>query len=113
MPIDKDFRERWKKDSTHRGHAVWHSDRGGSEEIHGDIVAIHINSCTGCMKCIRACPVNLLEPWASHLGLVVDPVREADCIECLACELVCPTDAIDIRRQDGSEDTLDSLLRGE
>jgi NAD-dependent dihydropyrimidine dehydrogenase PreA subunit len=43
---------------------------------------------------------------------VVEPVREADCILCLVCEIVCPVQAIIIERKGGSEDTLQSLLQG-
>jgi NAD-dependent dihydropyrimidine dehydrogenase PreA subunit len=43
---------------------------------------------------------------------VVDPIREADCILCLVCEIVCPVQAIIIEREGGSEDTLQSLLQG-
>jgi len=43
---------------------------------------------------------------------VADPIREADCILCLVCEIVCPVKAIYIERKGGSEDTLQSLLQG-
>ncbi|MHA2361455.1 MAG: 4Fe-4S binding protein [Candidatus Thorarchaeota archaeon] len=42
----------------------------------------------------------------------MDPSQEDACILCLVCELVCPTDAISIEREGGSQDTLDALLRG-
>jgi NAD-dependent dihydropyrimidine dehydrogenase PreA subunit len=59
------------------------------------------------------CPVDVFVAWISEDGDdVVDPILDAECILCLACELVCPTEAIHIDRQSGSQDTLDSLLRG-
>ena len=66
------------------------------------------------MKCIEACPTNVFSPWTDEEdNEVVDPIRESECIYCLVCELVCPTDAISITREPGSQDTLESLLRDE
>jgi NAD-dependent dihydropyrimidine dehydrogenase PreA subunit len=56
--------------------------------------------------------VDVFVSWISETDDdVVDPILDAECILCLACELVCPTEAIHIERQPGSQDTLDSLLR--
>ncbi len=80
--------------------------------IHGSTVGVHIESCVGCMNCIDACPTNVFTPWTTPSGAtVVDPVRGKDCILCFACELVCAPNAIDISREGGSQETLDSLLR--
>ncbi|MGY5874297.1 MAG: 4Fe-4S binding protein [Candidatus Thorarchaeota archaeon] len=106
MPISKDYREHWSIIDQHNGHDVWAHD-DSSDVIHGTVVGIHLASCTGCMKCITACPTRVIVPLEQGL---VDPLREEDCILCLACELVCPTDAIHIQRSGGSKDTLDSLL---
>ncbi|MFX0054950.1 MAG: ferredoxin family protein [Promethearchaeota archaeon] len=112
MPIDKTFRTTWSIIDSHEGHPVWSNDKRAGR-IHGDIAGVHFESCTGCMKCVIACPVDVFTAWVSDDGDdVVDPVLDAECILCLACELVCPTDAIHIRRDPGSQDTLDSLLRG-
>ncbi|MHA2066401.1 MAG: 4Fe-4S dicluster domain-containing protein [Candidatus Thorarchaeota archaeon] len=113
VPIDRKYRSSWSVIETHEGHSVWSKKDGRSGTIHGNIVGLHIESCIGCMKCVTSCPVNVFVSWISEDGAeVVDPILDADCILCLACELVCPTEAIHIDRQSGSQDTLDSLLRG-
>ncbi|TXT53854.1 MAG: Zinc-containing ferredoxin-2 [Candidatus Thorarchaeota archaeon] len=112
MPIDKTFRDHWKRSGNHVGHPIWTSP-DGLEIIHGMIVGVHLQSCTGCMKCIPACPTKVFSVWLSSAGeRLADPVREDQCILCLVCEVVCPTNAIHIKRSSGSNDTLDSLLRG-
>jgi NAD-dependent dihydropyrimidine dehydrogenase PreA subunit len=112
VPIDKTFRTTWSIIDSHEGHPVWSKDERAGQ-IHGDIAGVHFESCIGCMKCVAACPVDVFAAWISENGEdVVDPILDAECILCLACELVCPTDAIHIRRDPGSQDTLDSLLRG-
>jgi NAD-dependent dihydropyrimidine dehydrogenase PreA subunit len=64
------------------------------------------------MKCIEACPVNVFSTFIDeHDREVVDPLQESECIICLLCELVCPTDAISVKRYGGSQETMDSLLR--
>ncbi|MHA2118495.1 MAG: 4Fe-4S dicluster domain-containing protein [Candidatus Thorarchaeota archaeon] len=113
MPIDRNFRTTWSIINSHEGHPVWskNDEKGGM--IHGEVVGLHVESCIGCMKCITTCPVDVFVAWISEDGVdVVDPILDAECILCLACELVCPTEAIHIDRQPGSQDTLDSLLRG-
>jgi NAD-dependent dihydropyrimidine dehydrogenase PreA subunit len=113
VPIDKNFRTTWSTIDTHKGHAVWSKNDAKTGIIHGDIVGLHIESCIGCMKCVTSCPVDVFVAWISEDGDdVADPILDADCILCLACELVCPTEAIHIDRQSGSQDTLDALLRG-
>ena len=46
---------------------------------------------------------------ASEAGKA-DPAYEAACLECLACELVCPVDAIHVTRTPQATDTLSALL---
>jgi NAD-dependent dihydropyrimidine dehydrogenase PreA subunit len=114
VPIDKHFRSGWSKRGTHEGHYVWKSDDEDEGTIHGLSVAVHIESCVGCMKCIDACPTIVFTKWISDIGTeVADPSREKDCIFCMVCELVCPTEAIIVSRDGGSQETLDSLLRKE
>jgi len=80
--------------------------------IHGDIVGVDHSLCYGCEKCIIACPVNVFDTFTDRRNRpVVDPVNDSDCILCLACEIVCPVEAICIERSGGSDDTLESLLR--
>ena len=113
VPIDRSFRTTWSIIESHEGHSVWSKNDGEGGRIHGNIAGLHVESCTGCMKCVTTCPVEVFVAWISEEGdAVVDPVLDAECILCLACELVCPTEAIHIHRQPGSQDTLDSLLRG-
>jgi NAD-dependent dihydropyrimidine dehydrogenase PreA subunit len=111
VPIDKSFRTSWSVTSKHEGHSVWESKNQKAGPIHGDIVGVHFSSCIGCMKCIDACPVDVFAPFSSDEE-VVDPIRDGDCILCLVCEIVCPTEAISIKRESGSQETLDSLLGG-
>lgn len=113
MPIDTDYRTKWRVSHRHRGHDVWVHDSDASDEIHGTIVGIHLASCNGCLKCINACPTNVLTQWEhTSIGTVVDPSNEADCILCFVCEVACKTDAIHVQRKGGSQETLESLLRG-
>ncbi len=111
MPINPAFRKEWQLSGEHTGHHVW-TPNAGQGEIHGNIVGVHTESCTGCMKCIDVCPTGVFETWVSVAGDVADPVHEADCIFCLLCEMVCVTGAISTLHDRGSEATLDSLLRG-
>ena len=112
MPIDKTFRNTWERISQHEGHPVWQSDNDETSMIHGDIVGVDFLLCYGCEKCITACPTNVFVRFTDERGRhVVDPLNESDCILCLVCEIVCPVEAISIRREGGSEDTLESLLQ--
>ena len=83
MPIDKTFRETWRKIGQHNGHAVWQSEPDESSRIHGDIVGVDFNLCYGCEKCITACPTNVFAT----------------------------VEAINIQGEGGSQDTLESLLQ--
>lgn len=98
--------------SIHNDHSVWECKNKEAGPIHGNIVGVHFLSCIACMKCIEACPVDVFVPFSSDQGEVVDPIRDGDCILCLVCEIVCPTEAISIKREGGSQETLDSLLGG-
>jgi NAD-dependent dihydropyrimidine dehydrogenase PreA subunit len=75
-------------------------------------VGVHSSSCIGCMKCIEVCPTDVFSRVEEGEGTIAVPENERDCILCNACELVCPTDAVSVVREGGSQDTLDSLLRG-
>ena len=101
MPIDSDFQKKRKVVGQHQGHDVW----GPTEPpkrlgIHGTNVAVDWDICTGDGVCIGVCPVTLFE-WGDAPGHPTsekksDPVREKDCIQCLACEVQCPVQAIKI-----------------
>jgi NAD-dependent dihydropyrimidine dehydrogenase PreA subunit len=110
LPIDRSFKDTWVKGDNHQGHAVWQSSTS-KLGIHGTRVAVDFDECTGCLKCLVVCPVDVFIQWVSDPNHVkADPVKEADCLECLACELVCPVDAIYIIRTPPTGDTLSALL---
>lgn len=113
MPIDKNFREIWTQIRDHEGHPVRQSPKDAGIEIHGEIVGVDLSLCVGCEKCITVCPTQVFVPYIFGSNRqVVDPRNDTDCIRCLACELVCPVEAISVLREGGSEDTLKSLLEG-
>ncbi|MCS7095261.1 MAG: ferredoxin family protein [Thaumarchaeota archaeon] len=87
--------------------------------IHGSFVAVDFDSCVADGACMDVCPVNvfewLLNPgqsgsgkdrvidpnndkelWEKYRTDKSDPVRESDCIFCMACESACPVLAIKI-----------------
>lgn len=110
MPIDRSFQQSWQKRGTHCGHTVW-SCASARLGIHGTRVAVDLDICTGCMKCLAVCPVAVFVKWELESGNVkVDPIKESDCLECLICEIVCPVDAILITRTPATHDTLKALL---
>lgn len=85
--------------------------------IHGTNVAVDWENCTADGVCMDVCPVFVFE-WLFNPGQAgtgkdkildpssteyqqfrsdkSDPVREPDCIFCMACETSCPTQAIKI-----------------
>lgn len=101
MPIDPDFQKNRKKVGSHKGHAVWGPVEPPTKlGIHGTNVAVDWDVCEGCGTCIDVCPIGVYE-WAEAPGHPVsekksDPARESECIQCLACETQCPTQAIKI-----------------
>jgi NAD-dependent dihydropyrimidine dehydrogenase PreA subunit len=96
LPIDPDFQTNRKVVSEHNGHKVWGNPDPKKQPIHGTSSAVDWDVCVGDGVCINVCPVSLYD-WAdSPGGKRSDPAREADCIQCLACETQCPTQAIKI-----------------
>lgn len=85
--------------------------------VHGTAVAVDWESCVADGVCMDVCPVFVFE-WLLNPGQAgtskdkvlqagspeynqyrsdkCDPVREADCIFCMACETSCPTQSIKI-----------------
>ncbi len=72
--------------------------------IHGTYVAVDFDDCVADGACLPACPVGVFE-WTKNIGFsgteekldLTDkaaPVRESDCIWCMACVTVCPTEAV-------------------
>ncbi|HYS72028.1 MAG TPA: ferredoxin family protein [Thermoplasmata archaeon] len=85
--------------------------------IHGTHVAVDWEACIADGACMDVCPVDVFEwefnPGAKGTGQhkpveqgtpqydeyrtdKCDPIRESDCIDCMACETACPTLAIKI-----------------
>ena len=74
--------------------------------IHGTFVAVDWDSCIADGICLMSCPVKVFE-WYKNPGKMLrrdrvdysdkaNPVKEADCIWCMACVEVCPTKAIKV-----------------
>ncbi|UCG70537.1 MAG: ferredoxin family protein [Thermoplasmata archaeon] len=115
MPIDQHFKTFRTLIGTENGLKVWGPvEKPKKLGIHGEIVAVDLDLCYGCMKCIDVCTVNVFEKieTLNHpvSNIKVDPTRERDCFMCLLCEIVCPVDAIFIDRGSSQEDTLQALL---
>ncbi|MHB1867502.1 MAG: 4Fe-4S dicluster domain-containing protein [Nitrososphaerales archaeon] len=86
--------------------------------IHGTSVAVDWEACIADGQCSDQCPVNVFawflkgdgkggsgeevkiekgsDKWNKYRTDKIDPLREADCIYCMACETICPTAAIKI-----------------
>jgi NAD-dependent dihydropyrimidine dehydrogenase PreA subunit len=86
--------------------------------IHGNSVAVDWEACIADGQCADVCPVNVFgwflagkgkvgsgndvkiekgsENWNKYRTDKMDPINEADCIFCMACETICPTVAIKI-----------------
>jgi len=101
LPIDPDFQSKRQVAGEHSGHKVWGPLEPPTKQgIHGTNVAVDWDVCTGDGVCINVCPVSLFD-WGEASGHPIsekksDPTRETDCIQCLACETQCPTQAIKI-----------------
>lgn len=113
MPqIDPEFSKHRQQVDTHQEHVVF----GPVEPpevlgIHGTAVAVDFDICIADGVCIDVCPTNVFEwletpgtnPHKSYPDLPpllgerkADPIREKDCIFCMACEVQCPVQAIKI-----------------
>src|SRR5579875_2885401 len=85
--------------------------------IYGTIVMVDFEACVADGVCMDVCPVNVFEwylnpgkagtgkdkvvqpgsdEWNKYRCDKSDPIREADCIFCMACETSCPTGCIKI-----------------
>ncbi len=126
MAIDQDFFKNLKAVAEHNDHFVWGPGKEGDAAkdenvkadyeakgekieplgIHGTFVAVDYDDCIADGACLPACPVAVFE-WDKNTGLSgqdqrqdytdkSDPIRESDCIWCMACVTVCPTEAIKV-----------------
>ncbi len=89
VPSNKNAIKIWGKGASNGRLGVW-----------GEVVSVDFDICVADGACIDACPVNVYE-WfdtPGHVSSEKKPlmVREPDCIFCIACENVCPPQAIKI-----------------
>jgi NAD-dependent dihydropyrimidine dehydrogenase PreA subunit len=100
-PIDPKFKEKRQAAGTYQGIKVWGPiDPPGQLGIWGQDVCIDFDICVADGACIEACPVNVYE-WLETPGHPASDkkafmIREKDCIFCMACENVCPPQAVKI-----------------
>jgi NAD-dependent dihydropyrimidine dehydrogenase PreA subunit len=100
-PIDPKFKEKRQVTGTYQGIKVWGPiDPPGQLGIWGQEVCNDFDICVADGACIEACPVNVFE-WLDTPGHPASDkkafmIREKDCIFCMACENVCPPQAIKI-----------------
>jgi NAD-dependent dihydropyrimidine dehydrogenase PreA subunit len=100
-PIDTKFKDKRQQAGTFQGIKVWGPyDAPGQLGIWGDYVCVDFDICVADGACIEACPVNVYE-WLETPGHPASEkkpfmIREKDCIFCIACENVCPPQAIKI-----------------
>jgi uncharacterized protein (DUF362 family)/Pyruvate/2-oxoacid:ferredoxin oxidoreductase delta subunit len=59
-------------------------------------VFIH-KSCTGCLNCVKICPVNAIELHPTKEKHIV--LTDSKCIRCFCCSEVCTDNAVEIRRK--------------
>jgi uncharacterized protein (DUF362 family)/Pyruvate/2-oxoacid:ferredoxin oxidoreductase delta subunit len=59
-------------------------------------VFIHKN-CTGCLKCVKICPVNAIELHAVKKNNIV--LTDSRCIRCFCCSEVCMDNAVEVKRK--------------
>jgi len=109
-PIDVEFKSKLKVTETFTAPSSSNKikifgPRKGSEVlgIWGEFVSVDFDVCIGDGACIDACPVKVYE-WAEFQGCPSSEkkplmAREPDCIFCLACENVCPVQAIKISKK--------------
>lgn len=100
-PIDMGFKSKRQPVGKFQGIQVWGPyDAPGQLGIWGTDVCVDFDICISDGACIDACPVNVYE-WLDTPGHPASEkkpfmIREKDCIFCLACENVCPPQAIKI-----------------
>src|SRR5918995_858127 len=100
-PIDPGFKSKRQQAGTFQGIKVWGPlDAPGQLGIWGNEVCVDSDICIADGACIEACPVNVYE-WLDTPGHPASEkkpfmIREKDCIFCMACENVCPPQAVKI-----------------
>jgi NAD-dependent dihydropyrimidine dehydrogenase PreA subunit len=107
-PIDVEYKSHVPPSEPYRvasnGNVIKTWGRRGTDNarmgVWGEFVAVDYDICVADGACIDACPVGVYE-WMAAPGNVASEkkplmAREPDCIFCLACEGVCPPQAIKI-----------------
>ena len=108
-PIDVEFKSKIKSSSPFEaaGYTIKTWGRKGTSNgimgIWGEFVSVDYDICIADGGCLEACPVEVYE-WfdtPGNPGSEKKPLmsKEPDCIFCLACEGVCPPQAIKIYEQ--------------
>jgi uncharacterized protein (DUF362 family)/Pyruvate/2-oxoacid:ferredoxin oxidoreductase delta subunit len=59
-------------------------------------VFIHGN-CTGCLKCVRICPVEAIKPMTNVKNYI--RLTDRKCIRCFCCSEVCSDNAVEVRHK--------------
>jgi len=109
-PIDIEYKDKMDLSTpfkTKTGNMVQTWGRVGTDNkvmgVWGEFVSVDFDICIGDGACIDACPVAVYEffDFPGNAGSIKKPlqINEPDCIFCLACEGVCPPEAIKIYPQ--------------
>ena len=107
-PIDIEYKSKLKQSASFSapgGHKIktWGKRNKGILGVWGEFVSVDFDICIADGGCIDACPVGVYEwgEFPDHPSSEKKPLmsKEPDCIFCLACEGVCPPEAIKIFEQ--------------
>ena len=108
-PIDVDYKSKMKSSAAYEApeHTIKTWGRRGTSNgimgVWGEFVSVDYDICIADGGCLAACPVGVYEWFASPGNPASEqkPLmsKEPDCIFCLACEGVCPPQAIKIYEQ--------------
>ncbi len=108
-PIDVEYKTKLKQSASYSApeHTIKTWGRKGTSNaimgVWGEFVSVDYDICVADGGCIEACPVSVYE-WFDTPGNSASEKKplmskEPDCIFCLACEGVCPPQAIKIFEQ--------------
>ncbi len=109
-PIDIEYKDKMDESSpfkTSTGNTLKTWGRVGTDNavlgVWGEFCSVDFDICIGDGACIDACPVGVYEffDFSGNVASTKKPlqINEPDCIFCLACEGVCPPQAIKIYPQ--------------
>ena len=110
-PIDIEYKDKMNPSAafkTKSGNMIQTWGRDGTDNkvmgVWGEFCSVDFDICIGDGACIDACPVAVYEffDFPGNVGSTKKPlqINEPDCIFCLACEGVCPPQAIKIYPMD-------------